>query len=193
MIERLDTRDVPAGELVFFPGNARRGNVAKIRESVRRLGQYRSVVVRVTDDALVILAGNHTVKAMRAEGYETVRCELIRCTDDEAIRVNVADNRIPELAADDTDALLELLSSLDGDYEGTGWAEEDISALLTPSGDADKGDGDPGSQEDAYHLAVVIVCASETDQQATCEDLTGRGYEARPVRLGETVLRDARA
>jgi ParB-like chromosome segregation protein Spo0J len=191
VIERLGTKDVPIGELSFFPGNARRGNIPKIRAALRRLGQFRDVVVRVADGQLVILAGNHTVKAMRAEDFSSVWCELIRCTDDEARRVNLADNKISDEAADDRDALLEILSDLDGDYEGTGWAEEDVNALMTPSGDPVPDDELPAPDE-SRTLAVVVVCDSEIDQRATAEDLRERGYDARAVRLGDTVLRDAR-
>ena len=67
-VEQLGTQDLPIASLTYFPGNARRGNLAEIRKSVRRLGQYRSVVVRDTGDQLVILAGNHTVRAMADEG-----------------------------------------------------------------------------------------------------------------------------
>ena len=43
----------------------------------------------------------------------------------------------------DDDALVELLSYLDGDYEGTGWSEEDVSALIEPPGPEPGGNGDP--------------------------------------------------
>ena len=67
----LGVRDIDINQLTLFPGNARRGQLDQIRKSVRRLGQYRSVVVRVINEppALVVLAGNHTVQAMRAEGH----------------------------------------------------------------------------------------------------------------------------
>lgn len=55
-VERLGERDIDISALTFFPGNARRGNLEEIRKSVRRLGQYRSVVVRDTGSELVILA-----------------------------------------------------------------------------------------------------------------------------------------
>ena len=129
-VERLGTRDVPISDLTYFPGNARRGNLAEIRKSVKRLGQYRAVVVRDTGDALVILAGNHTVRAMADEGLETASCGVIRCTDDEARRVNIADNRLSDIATDDQDELVQLLSYLDEDYEGTGWTEEDVRKLI---------------------------------------------------------------
>jgi hypothetical protein len=73
-VERLGERDIDIAALTYFPGNARRGNVDEIRKSVRRLGQYRSVAVRDTGTELVILAGNHTVRAMQAEGFEMVHC-----------------------------------------------------------------------------------------------------------------------
>lgn len=75
------TRDIPIGDLTRYPGNPRRGNVAEIRASVRRLGQYRPIVVRDTGTELVILAGNHTTDALTAEGAATVRAEVIECTD----------------------------------------------------------------------------------------------------------------
>ena len=153
MIERIGHREVGLKDLTFLPGNARRGNVAEIRKSVRRLGQYRSVVVRDTGDSLVILAGNHTVQALEAEGHTAASCEVIRCTDDEARRINISDNRLGELPGPDgsrydDDALVELLSYLDGDYDGTGWTEEDVESLITPPEELPGGSGDPDDAPD---------------------------------------------
>ena len=53
-------------------------------------------------------------------------------------RVAIADNRLAELPATapyDDDELVELLSYLDDDYEGTGWTAEDVEALITPPED----------------------------------------------------------
>jgi DNA modification methylase len=155
----IATRDLPAATLKRFPGNPRRGDVAAIRESVRRHGQYRAIVVRDPGDGPVILAGNHTCDALQAEGYETARCEIIECTDDEARRINAADNRLGELPDPatgeryDRQALADLLEALDGDYEGTGWEAEDLAALLTeteqlPPGGPGGGDDPPPPPED---------------------------------------------
>jgi hypothetical protein len=212
VIERLDTRDVPIAELTPFPGNARRGNLPKIRQSLMRLGQYRSVVVRVTDGALVILAGNHTVKALgqladrpptlasllaalppgeRAEreptavalldqlGRRVARCELIRCTDDEALRINLADNKISDDATDDRDALLELLDGLDGDYDATGWDEAEVAALLTPSGDPVPGDAPVDDLPQAY--GVIVTCDDEAQQAELLGQLDAEGYKVRAL------------
>ncbi|MGH3628205.1 MAG: ParB N-terminal domain-containing protein, partial [Sciscionella sp.] len=76
----METRDVPVGKLTRFPGNAKRGDVGEIAKSIRRTGQYRSLVVRDSDDGLIILAGNHTFDAVEGEKHKTVRCEVLRCT-----------------------------------------------------------------------------------------------------------------
>ena len=128
-VEQLGTRSVEISDLTYFPGNPRRGSLPEIRKSVARLGQYRSVVVRDTGSELVILAGNHTVQAMAAEGLETAHCGVIRCTDDEATRINLADNRLSDIAEDDDRLLAELLATLDGDLEGTGYDVYDLDKL----------------------------------------------------------------
>ncbi|MER6253607.1 DNA methyltransferase [Streptomyces sp. NPDC001584] len=127
----LGTRDIPFDRLDRFPGNPRRGDVDAIRASLRRHGQYRSLVVRdLGEDRYVILAGNHTHDALKAEGYATARCEVIECDDDQARRINLADNRLAELGSYDNEALAELLSYLDGDLDGTGYTADDVDALL---------------------------------------------------------------
>jgi hypothetical protein len=148
----LETRDVQITDLVRYPGNARQGNVAEIQASLRRHGQYRSLVVRDTGTELVILAGNHTRDALLGEGHETARCEIITCTEDEGRRINLADNRMADLGTYDNDALAELLASLDGDYDGTGWDQsglDSIQALLQPPDLDDLGRnlGDPGDRD----------------------------------------------
>jgi DNA modification methylase len=125
----LATRDIRLNELERFPGNARRGNVAEIRKSLKRHGQYRSLVVRSHDGKLTILAGNHTAAALEAEGHETARCEVIECSDDEARRINLADNRLGDIADDDPEDLALLLAALDGDLDGTGWDVYDLDGL----------------------------------------------------------------
>lgn len=127
------TADIALDELTPFPGNAKRGDVDQIRASLRRNGQYRSLVVReIPSGPLIVLAGNHTMQALQAEGRETARCEVVLCDDNTARRINLADNRTAELGEYDNDALAELLSYLDGDYEGTGYTDGDVQALITP-------------------------------------------------------------
>jgi ParB-like chromosome segregation protein Spo0J len=123
------TRDVPLGDLIAYPGNARSGHIPQIRASIRRHGQYRSLVVRDCPDGLVILAGNHTAEALAAEGYQAARCEVVACDDDEARRINLADNKLAELGDYDNPALLAQLTSLDEDLDATGYGLDQLDDL----------------------------------------------------------------
>jgi len=168
----IDTRDVPLDELTPFPGNAKRGRPDEILVSLRRNGQYRGLVVRQTGGALIVLAGNHTLQALKAHGpgrceyadHEdapcgmcadgtwdgtTARCEIIDCDDQDARRINLADNRLAELGGYDNDDLAELLSYMDGDYAGTGYSEADVMRLITPPDVDDLLDGDGEDAEPA--------------------------------------------
>jgi DNA modification methylase len=139
-----ETRTIRLTELVPFPGNARRGNIPKIREALRALGQFRTLLVRETNGQLVVLAGNQTRFAMLAEGWDEARCELVECSDLEAVKVNLADNRLSDLATDDDIALGGLFSYLEGDYTATGWEPETAAAFMgSRSPDPPGGLGDP--------------------------------------------------
>jgi DNA modification methylase len=175
------TRDIPIAHLTRYPGNPRRGNVPEIQASVRRLGQYRSVVVRDTGGELVILAGNHTTAALEAEGHETVRAEVITCDDDEARRINLADNRLAELGGYDDDALAAILAELEGDFGGTGWAQDDLDELLAsqPTGntgpdDAPEPPAEPVTQPgDLWRLGDHRLLCGDSTVATDVERLLG--------------------
>lgn len=143
----IGTQDIPLADLTPFPGNARRGNVALLRESVKEHGQYRSVVVRRQDDGtLVVLAGNHTVEALREEGAATARAEVITCTDTQAKKINVADNRLSDVSTNDDQDLMALLAEIAASDEGlygTGYTEDDIAKLIHDLPDFDPDDMPP--------------------------------------------------
>lgn len=152
------TAHLPLDELNEFPGNARVGNVPAILASLRRNAQYRALVVREEEDGrLTILAGNHTAKALSLHGpgpcdYRAklngvehpcgvcqnqpwepgARVEIVRCDDDTARRVVLADNKTNDLGTFDQDALAELISYLDDDLEGTGYTQSDVELLIAP-------------------------------------------------------------
>lgn len=184
-VEYIETREVPLTSLTRFPGNAKRGDVGKIRESIRRTGQYRSIVVRQDGDKLVILAGNHTFDAVALEGTAAIRAELIRCTDDEARRINLADNRLAELGSFDTDALAELLSYLDDDYEGTGYDEAFVESLLTPP-DEEPTEDEPTKTVGALpDCGVIVECEDTEAQNELAHRLANEGWRVRILKITE--------
>lgn len=180
----LETREIRLDQLERFPGNARRGNVDEIRKSIRRHGQYRAIVVRNHNGKLTVLAGNHTADALAAEGREVARCELIECSDDEARRIALADNRLGELPDPDTgeryddQALAELLAALDGDLDGTGWDVYDVDGLADKLGD-DKGDAPTDDLPERW--GVVVECQTEAQQARLLAELDGQGYAVRAL------------
>jgi hypothetical protein len=125
----VETRMIDLGELTMFPGNARRGNRAKLLESLEANGQYRSLIVRDTGDELVILAGNNTYEALEERGDPRARCEIVTCDDQTALRVNLVDNKANDEATYDDRARAELVSLLDG-LDGSGYEEDEVDALL---------------------------------------------------------------
>lgn len=154
----LRTVTVPLDELRQFPGNAKRGDVPAILDSLRRNGQYRAIVVREAEgEPLTILAGNHTAQALELHGpgpcnvpVKTATGEqpcgicggkkwqpsalvgIYSCGDDTARRINLVDNRSAELGSWDRDALAELLSCMDDDLGGTGYTDADVQLLIAP-------------------------------------------------------------
>lgn len=126
----LETRDVPLAELTPFPGNARRGDVAMIAQSIERNGQYRSLITRRTGGGLVVLAGNHTLQALRSLARHTARCEIIECGDGTATRINLVDNRAADEGSYDQEALDAILASLDDDLLGTGYDTYDHDSVI---------------------------------------------------------------
>lgn len=128
--EYIETRMVPLDELEPFPGNARRGNRARLVESLEANGQYRSLIVRRTDDGLVVLAGNNTMDALEEKGETEARCEIVRCDDATALRVNLVDNKTNDEATYDDRARAALLELLDGEITGTGYDEEEVDSII---------------------------------------------------------------
>lgn len=131
MTRYLRTEMVPLDQLTPFPGNARKGRVDVIKQSIEKNGQYRSLIVReIKDGPQIVLAGNHTMLAISELGGTQARCEIIDCDEDTARRINLVDNRSNDLAEDDEEALAALLAGLNGSYEGSGYTDAEANAYL---------------------------------------------------------------
>jgi len=109
------------------PRNPRRGNVAAIKQSLERNGQYRPIVVNRR--SMEVLAGNHTLLAARELGWEEIAATFVDVDEEQARRILLVDNRTNDLAGYDTEELGELLQELDG-LEGTGYDDATLGALL---------------------------------------------------------------
>lgn len=129
--EYVETRMVPLSQLRPYPGNARHGDRDTLVESLEENGQYRSLVVRLMDDDdLVVLCGNNTMAALEHRGDEEARCEIVRCDDATALRVNLVDNASNDKATYDDEARARLVMLLDGELTGSGYTDEEADALI---------------------------------------------------------------
>ena len=120
----------PVDELVEYPGNARRGDLGLIAESIRRNGFY-GVVVRQKSTGYV-LVGNHRFKAAKIAGLDRVPVQTVDVDDQTARRINLVDNRSNQIAGFDELQLVELLTLTvdEDDLAGTGFSMDDFHQLV---------------------------------------------------------------
>ena len=127
VITVLETRSVPLKDLSPYPANPRNGDIDLIRESIRAHGQYRAMVVNRR--SMQVLAGNHLLHAMLAEGFTEGLCHFVDVDDEEAARIVLVDNRASDLGKYDDGLLAQLLESLP-DLSGTGYDDRALQDLL---------------------------------------------------------------
>lgn len=165
-------KQVPLDKLVPFPGNARRGDVDAIANSLQVHGQYKPIVVNARD--MKVLAGNHTVQAAEQLGLRKLKVFFVDVDDDQALQINLIDNRTNDLAAYDTEALVAQLQALP-DLELAGYDESALQTLLSEIDDEpDGGEADPDDVPEIAPSRVdpgdlwqmgehFLVCGDATD------------------------------
>ena len=122
---------VESGVLSTHPDNARRGNVEAIRESIRTNGFYGAVIAQRSTGHIIV--GNHRYMAAVQEGITEIPVIWRDCTDDEARKLLLVDNRSSDAGSYDDESLRDLLAlTLDsaGDLVGTGYERDDLEALM---------------------------------------------------------------
>nr|DAN91435.1 MAG TPA: adenine specific DNA methyltransferase [Caudoviricetes sp.] len=132
-MEKIETVDLPVGELNLYHKNPRVGNVSVIAESLDTNGQYRAIVVNKgthTGRPNEVLAGNHTLLAARQLGWTTILAHVIDVDEEQATKIVLVDNRASDVAGMDYDVLLDLASELP-DLAGTGYTREDLDEFAT--------------------------------------------------------------
>lgn len=174
----IETKKIALKNLTPLVGNPRKGDVAMIRESLRFNHQYKPLIVRKMDDgSLVILTGNHTYQALVEEGLPAARCEIHQCTDEEAARIVLVDNRSSDRGTYDVPLLLEFIGSLD-DLDGTGYNLDDYEDLLA---------GLDKVQETVYQETNATYAETADELQARTEKLGEiKSQDSQGIR--ETVL-----
>lgn len=122
----MEYLSVDINSLETFPGNPRRGNVNKLKESLEANGQYKPIVVQKTTRH--ILAGNHLWLAAKELGWQNINIVEVDVNNTQAKKIVASDNRLGELGTYDEQELLDLLQDIS--LEGTGYDSADIDDLL---------------------------------------------------------------
>lgn len=121
----------PVGNLRKFPGNPRQGDLGAIYTSIDQNGFYGALVVQASSG--FILAGNHRYDAALHAGADSVPVIFVDCTDAEARRIMLSDNRTNDLAAYDMACLAEALQEIQrdtGTLLGTGYDDDALRNVL---------------------------------------------------------------
>lgn len=148
----LTTETVPLDALTVHPRNVRQGDVGAISESLKAHGQYRPIVVQRSTGH--ILAGNHTFKAAQALGWSEIAVTYLDVSDDEGMRILLADNRTNDLATYDDAGLVEVLRDIaatETGLTGTAFDDDDFDRLIR---DADLDEAD--QPENRYTMKASV-------------------------------------
>lgn len=118
MTSHLNGEMVDVDTLFSFPNNPRVGDVGTIKESLRRLGQYRPIVVHKSTRR--VLAGHHVWQAAKDLGWREIAVTWVEGSEDFCKKIVLADNRTADLGSYKQDVLTDLLESLP-DLTATGY------------------------------------------------------------------------
>ena len=170
-------------DLFEFPGNARRGDINVLVESLKVNGQYRPIVVQKTTN--YVLAGNHLLRAARVLGWEEINAVVVDVDEQAALKIVLADNRTADLGDYNETLLNDLLTMLD-DFDGTGYSEADIAELesaINPEPAEERPEIEFSlAMRESYNY-VVLLFDNELDWQAaidTFELKTVKAWDSRP-------------
>lgn len=186
--DRLFELLVPVDELTELEVNPRRGEVEKIAASYTRLGQRKPIVAQQRGEDLVVVDGNHQLRAVRELGWTHI---AVAPADDlsleEATAYAVAANQLGRVGSIDEADLGALLAEIEDDdlLVVTGYDENELDRLLGEvlGGDDPGGGGEPPPvrEETVSALGDVwslgegrVVCGSSADPEVLALALNGR-------------------
>ncbi|QDP59250.1 MAG: hypothetical protein Tp1124SUR1244132_37 [Prokaryotic dsDNA virus sp.] len=126
----IEHAEVDVSKLKEYPNNPRLGDVNTIYESLLANGQYRPLVVNKKDN--IILAGNHTFKAIKRLGWATALVYYVDVNDEQAKQIMLIDNKLNDDADYDFEKLEKAIAEMQdvGELIGTGYTEEALNELL---------------------------------------------------------------
>lgn len=180
----LKVESANVSELKTFEGNARRGDISRIAESLSANGQFKPIVVnRGTKTGKIneVLAGNHTLMAAQSLGWVFIDAVYVDVDREHALRIVLADNQTSDVATNDNNALIDLIQELP-DLVGTGFTQDDLDVLLSAA-DAGGGFGPPPDEPYVSRWEIVVECENENEQEELYDQFRQQGLRVRLLSL----------
>lgn len=172
---------VAISELRFFPGNARRGDIDLIAESLNKLGQFRPIVVNWGTHApeykSVILAGNHTTMAAQRLGWDEIDVHWVDVDADTARRIVLVDNAANDKSTYDVEELVNLATELP-DLEATGFSRDELDKMLEALEDNFSDDEDEGEESapEPEGYGLIVECDNQNQRDTLKSKLLAEGF-----------------
>lgn len=165
-------------ELKFYPGNARRGDIDLIADSLSKLGQYKPIVANADG---TILAGNHTVMAAQRLGWETIDVHRVDVDEDTAKRIVLVDNKANDQSTYDVEELVNLLTELPN-LDATGFTRDEVDDLLETLDALDDEDiPEPPKDPQPEGHNLLVECDNTEEQQRIKSRLLAEGITVSEV------------
>jgi hypothetical protein len=149
--------------------NYRRHNEAQVKELMASLGTFGFYRPIVCSSDLVILAGHGVVQAARERGDTEVPVFVtdFSSADPKAEKLLVADNTLPSMAEDDTQAFASLLADIQRTegLSGTGMDDAGLDALVASLAAKDVQLPDPNPEAAGLlrgEVMVTLYCSAVT-------------------------------
>lgn len=176
----LPMTQTPISKLRFYPGNARRGDIDLIADSLKTNGQYRPIVVCTGDSAPelkdTIIAGNHTTMAAQRLGWETIDAHYIDVDADRAKRIVLIDNSSNDKSTYDLEALVNLATELP-DLTGTGFTRDELDKMLEALDNQFDDDETPEPPEAPDTYGIVVDCGTRDKRDTLKSRLLAEGWD----------------
>jgi DNA modification methylase len=183
--EQLWPLALPIGDLLEDPSNARlhnEQNINAIKSSLQKFGQRKPIVLNKQSG--IVLAGNGTLTAARALGWEYLATVIVDDDPATATGFSIADNRTAELAEWDDEVLARLLEAVEEEMPAVelGFTDEDLAELLNmddgPIGEdvePTEAPEDPVSKRgEVYELGPHrLMCGDSTSEEDVAALLDG--------------------
>ena len=182
------TELVPVGRLTPHPQNPNEADLGCIYESIRVNGFFGSVIAQKSTRH--ILCGNHRYLSALKLGYTELPVTWVDCSDEEALRILLVDNRSARLGVDNATKLAELLAGL-ADTEiglsGVGYDTDFLDDLLQDlARDATPAEqpAPPPAQEET-RPGVIVFCETAVEQENVYRRLSEMGWDPRKTDVTE--------